>query len=141
MQSGRTKGIPRFNLQQEIPLVESMVRWIVPAQSTMDRWPLPCMGAHWSLASSRSDARELRPRGEGGEGRVGELNDGVTAGQEAVEGRLTGGGASAWNDCGEGMVRAKRRCAGGVGVFTEGGAAFYRLVERQGRPGAFNGRR
>jgi hypothetical protein len=27
-----------------------------------------------------------------------------------------------------------------VGVFTEGGAAFYRAEERRGRPGAFSGR-
>jgi hypothetical protein len=141
MQSGRTKGIPRFNLQQEILLVESMVRWIVPARSTMDRWPLPCMGAHWSLASSRSDARELRPRGEGGEGWVGELNDGVTTGREAVEGHLTGGGASARKGDGEGTLRAKRGSVGGVGVFIEGGVGFYRADARRGRPSAFNGRR
>jgi hypothetical protein len=38
-----------------------------------------------------------------------------------VEGRLTSGGASAQKGGGEGIVRAKRRSAGGVGVFTEGG--------------------
>jgi hypothetical protein len=37
------------------------------------------------------------------------------------------------------MVRAKRRSAGGVGVFTEGGATIYRAEVRRGRPGAFNG--
>jgi hypothetical protein len=36
-------------------------------------------------------------------------------------------------------LRAKRRSVGGVGVFTEGGAAFYRAEVRRGRPGAFNG--
>jgi hypothetical protein len=36
-------------------------------------------------------------------------------------------------------LRAKRRSVGGVGVFTEGEAAFYRVVARRGRPGAFNG--
>jgi hypothetical protein len=36
------------------------------------------MGAHQSSATSRSGARELQPRGGGGEGRAGELNGGVT---------------------------------------------------------------
>jgi hypothetical protein len=105
----------------------------------MDRRPLPRAGAHWSSASGRSGARELRPRGGGGEGRAGKLNDGVTVGREAVEGRLTGSSASARKGGGEGTVRAKRRTVGGVGVFTEGGAAFYRAKARQGRSGAFNG--
>jgi hypothetical protein len=39
-----------------------------------------------------------------------------------------------------GTVRAKRS-VGGVRVFTEGGAAFYRVEVRPRRPGAFNGRR
>jgi hypothetical protein len=59
--------------------------WTVPAQSTMDRWPLPRAGAHRSLASGRSGARELRPRGGGEEGRAGEINDVVDMSQEAVE--------------------------------------------------------
>jgi hypothetical protein len=55
-------------------------------------------------------------------------------GQEAVEGCLTGGRASAQKGGGEGMVRAKRRSVGGVGFFTECGAAFYRAeVMRGGR--------
>jgi hypothetical protein len=76
----------------------------------------------------------------GGEGWAGELNDGVAAGREAVEGRLTCGGASAQKGSVDGTVRAKRRSIGGVAVFTEGGAAFYRAEARRGRPGAFNGR-
>jgi hypothetical protein len=56
-----------------------------------------------------------------------------------VDGLLTAGGASAWNGGGKGTVRAKRSSAGGVGVFTEGGANFYRAEVRRGRPGAFNG--
>jgi hypothetical protein len=59
-------------------------------RSTVDWQPLLRVGAHRSSASGRSGARELRPRGRGGEGRAGELNNGVTAGREAVEGRLTG---------------------------------------------------
>jgi hypothetical protein len=40
-----------------------------------------------------------------------------------------------------GVVRAKRRSIGGVGVFTEGGAAFNRAEARRGRSGGFGGRR
>jgi hypothetical protein len=112
--------------------------WTAPARSTMDRWPLPHSGAHRSSASGRSRARELRPRGGGGERWAGEFNDRVATTREAVEGRLTDGGASG---DGEGALRAKRRSVGGVGVFTEGGAAFYRVEVRQGRPSAFNGLR
>jgi hypothetical protein len=107
----------------------------------MDWRPLLRVGAHRSSASGRSSAPELRPRGGGGEGRAGEFNNGVAAGQEVVEGCLTGGGALARKGSGEGAVRAKRRISGGVGVFTEGGAAFYRAKARWGRPGAFNGQR
>jgi hypothetical protein len=78
----------------------------------MDWPPLPTGGAHRSLD------RELRPRGGGEEGWVGELNGGVAAAREAVEGRLTGGGASARKGDGEGTLRAKRGSVGGVGVFT-----------------------
>jgi hypothetical protein len=53
----------------------------------------------------------------------------------------TGGGTSAQKGGDVGTVRAKRRSIGGVGVFTEGGAAFYRAEVRWGRSGAFNGRR
>jgi hypothetical protein len=100
---------------------------------------LPCSGAHRSSASGRSGARELRPRGRGGERRAGEFNDGVAAAREAVERRLTGDGASAQKGDDEGALRAKRRSIGGVEVFTEGGVAFYRAEARWGRLSAFNG--
>jgi hypothetical protein len=103
-----------------------MSSWTAPARSTVDRRPLARSGAHRISASGRSGARELRPRGGVGERRAGEFNDGVAAAREVVEGRLTGGGASAQKGDGEGALRAKRRSVGGVGVFTEGGAAFYR---------------
>jgi hypothetical protein len=114
--------------------------WTAPARSTVDRRPLPRSGAHRSSTSGRSGARELRPRGGGGKGWAYEFNDGVAMVQEAVEGHLTGGVASAQKGGGKGTLRAKRRSVGGVGVFTEGGAAFYREEARWGRPGAFNGR-
>jgi hypothetical protein len=50
-----------------------------------------------------------------------------------MEGRLTGGGASARKGDGEGALRAKRGSVGGVGVFTEGRAGFYRAEARRGR--------
>jgi hypothetical protein len=63
------------------------------ARSTVDQQPLPLSGARRSSASGRTSARELRPRGGREEGWVGKLNGGVAAAQEAVEGRLTGGGS------------------------------------------------
>jgi hypothetical protein len=57
-----------------------------------------------------------------------------------MEGRLTGGRASAQKVDGEGALRAKRGSVGGVGVFPEGKAGFYRAEERWGRPSTFNGR-
>jgi hypothetical protein len=59
---------------------------------------------------------------------------------KAARGRLTIGGVLARKGGGKGMVRAKRRSAGGLGVFTDGGAAFYRVEVRRGTPGAFNSR-
>jgi hypothetical protein len=100
--------------------------------------PLPRSGAHRSTASGHSSARELRPRGGGEEGRAGELNDGVAAAREAVEGHLTGGGASARKGDDEGTLRAKRS-VGGVRVFTDSGATFYSVEARRGRPSAFSG--
>jgi hypothetical protein len=82
-------------------------------------------------SSSELGLRPLRcPRAptEGrGRGRAGRRAQcGVAAAREAVEGCLTGSGASAQKGDDEGTLRAKRRSVGGVGVFTEGGAAFYR---------------
>jgi hypothetical protein len=57
----------------------------------VDQRPLLLAGAHHSWASGRSGARELWPRGEGEEGRAGELNGGFTMGREEVEGHLTSG--------------------------------------------------
>jgi hypothetical protein len=125
---------------KENPWTESTSSWTASAWSTVDRRPLPRSRAHQSSASGRSSARELRLRGGGGERWAGEFNDWVAAAREAVERRLTGGEALTQNGDGEGALRAKRS-VGGVGVFTEGGAAFYRAEARRGRPSAFNGRR
>jgi hypothetical protein len=89
--------------------------------------------------SGRSGPRRLAVR-RGKEGRRhGECNLANTEAWKAVRGWLTSGGVLARKGGGEGTVRAKRRSAGGVGVFTEGGATFYRAEVRRGRPGAFNG--
>jgi hypothetical protein len=50
-----------------------------------------------------------------------------------MEGCFTSGRASVRKGGGEGMVRAKRRSVGGVGVFTEGGADLYMAEARRGR--------
>jgi hypothetical protein len=97
---------------------ESTSPWTAPAQSTVDRRPLPCSGAHRSSASGRSGARELRSRGGGEEGQAGELNGVVATAQE---------------DDGEGALRAMRGSVGGVGGFTEGGVGFYWAEARRGR--------
>jgi hypothetical protein len=91
--------------------------------------------------SGRSGPRRLAVR-RGKEGRRhGKSNLANIEAWKAARGWLTGGGVSAQKGSGEGTVRAKRRSAGGVGVFTEGGAAFYRAKVMWGRPCAFNGRR
>jgi hypothetical protein len=131
---------PRIVFLKENPWTKSTSSWTAPAWSTKYRRPLPRSGAHRSSASGRSGARKLQPRGGGGERWAGEVNGGVAAARE-VGRRLTGGRASARKGDGEGALRAKRRSVGGVGVFTEGGAAFYWAEVRRGRPSAFNGRR
>jgi hypothetical protein len=91
---------------KENPWTESTSPWTASAWSTVDRRPLPRSRARRSSASSRSGARELRPRGGGEEGRVGEPNGGVAMAREAVEGRLTGSGSfgseGRRRGCGEG---------------------------------------
>jgi hypothetical protein len=104
----------------------------------VDQRPLPLSGARRSSASGRSGAQELRPRDGREGGRADELNGGVAAAWEAVEGRLTGDGTSARKGDGEGAVRAKREGVRGVGGFTGGGVSFYRA---EARPSVFNGRR
>jgi hypothetical protein len=56
----------------------------------------------------------------------------------AVRRQSTDNETSAQKGDNMGMVRAKRR-VGGVGIFTGGGATFYRAEARRGRLGAFNG--
>jgi hypothetical protein len=63
-----------------------------------------------------------------------------TEASKAARRRRTGGGTLAEKGDGVGVVGTKRRRVGGVGIFTGGGAAFYRAKARRGRPGAFNGR-
>jgi hypothetical protein len=109
---------PGIVFLKENPWTESTSPWTAPAQSTVDRRPLPCSGALRSSASGRSGARELRLRGRGEEGQAGELNGVVATAQE---------------DDGEGALRAMRGSVGGVGGFTEGGVGFYWAEARRGR--------
>jgi hypothetical protein len=94
-------------------------------------------GPPWTSGHCRAQELSLWPlrcpRGEGEEGRAGEFNGGVAAAREAVEGRLTGGGALSQEDDGEGALRAKGRSVGGVGGFTEDRVGFYRAEARRGR--------
>jgi hypothetical protein len=109
----------------------------VDCASPVHREPA-AIAALGSSASDRSSAQELRSRGRREEGSAGELNGGVAAAQEVVEGHLTSGETSARKGNGEGTVRAKREGVGGVGGFTGGGVGFYRA---EARPSVFNGRR
>jgi hypothetical protein len=129
---------PGIVFLKENPWTNSTSSWTAPARSTMDRRPLPRSRAHRSSTSGCSGARELRLRGGEGERQAGEFNDRAAMAREVVERRLTGGGASVRKGDGEGTLRAKRRSVGGVGVFTDGRAAFYSAEARRGRPGTFN---
>jgi hypothetical protein len=86
-------NFPGIVFLKENPWTESTSPWTAPARSTVDRRPLPRSGARRSSASGCSGAREVRLRGGGEEGWVGEPNGGVAAAWEAMEGRLTGGGS------------------------------------------------
>jgi hypothetical protein len=109
---------------------ESSSPWIAPAQSTVDRHPLPLSGARPpAIPVPESSDRGVSER-EGGPAnsmaglpRLGRRWKSISP---AVE-------ASAWKGDGEGAVRAKRGGVGGVGGFTEGGVGFYRAEARQGR--------
>jgi hypothetical protein len=110
------------------------------------RCPVHCSTVDSTVASGRGSPElgRSRPRRlavrRGKEGRCHrESNLANTEAWKAMRGRLTGDRVSARKGGGEGMVGAKRRSAGGVGVFTEGGAAFHRAEARRGRSGAFNG--
>jgi hypothetical protein len=131
---------PGIVFLEQNPWTKSTSSWTAPAWSTVDWRPVPRSGAHRSSAAGRSGARELRARGGGGERRAGEVNGGVAVSREVVGRRLTDGGASARKGDNEGALRAKKRSVGGVEVFTEGRAAFYRPEARRGRLSAFNGR-
>jgi hypothetical protein len=116
--------------------------WLVDqrrAQSMVDRPPWPAVELTGARPSGRSGPRWLAARWGTEGGRYGESNLANTEAWKAARRQRTGGGTSA-QKCGSvGAVRAKRRSVGGVGIFTEGGAALYRAKARRGRPGAFNG--
>jgi hypothetical protein len=90
--------------------------------------------------SGRSGAWLLAARwGKGG--RHGDSTLPNTEAWKAARRRRTGGETSARKGDGVGTVGTKRRRVGGVRIFTNGGAAFYRAEARRGRLDAFNSRR
>jgi hypothetical protein len=117
--------------------------WLVDqrrAQSMVDRPPWPAVELTGARPSGLSRPQWLATRWgkEGGHHRESNLSN--TEAWKAARRWHIDGGTLAQKGSGVGAVRAKRRSVGGVGVFTKGGAAFYRAEARRGRPGAFNGR-
>jgi hypothetical protein len=110
-------GFSRNYFVEEKLWTKSIDCWTAPARSTMDRQPLPHTGAHRSLASGHSGAREFRPRGKGGRGKHGAPDSGLTGAQNAAEQR---------RDDGEGALGA-----GSLAVRREG-------KEGQGRSGGWS---
>jgi hypothetical protein len=109
------------------------------AWSMVDRPPWTTVELTGAQPSGRFGPWGIAARwGKGGRHR--ESNLANIEARKAVRRWRTGGGTSAQKGNGVGVVRAKRRNVGGVGVFTKGGVAFYRADARRGRPGAFNGR-
>jgi hypothetical protein len=106
-----------------------------------DRPPWPALEITGARPSDRSRPRLLAVRWgkEGGHHRDSTLPS--TEAWKAGRRRLTGGGTSARKGDVMGAVGTKRRRVGGVGIFTGGGAAFYRVKARWGRSGDFNGQR
>jgi hypothetical protein len=82
---------PGIILLKKNPWTKSTDWWTMPTRSTMDRRPLPRVGAHRSSAFSHSDARELRPRGGAGRGKHGGPDSGLTGAQKKVEQRRDDG--------------------------------------------------
>jgi hypothetical protein len=102
------KAFSGIILLKKNPWTKSTSPWTAPAQSTVDRRPLLCSGAHRSSGSGHSRAQGRRGRGGG---------RGVGVG-EPVKG-LTGGPATArWP--GDGGKRRRRSVLGEVGVADSG---------------------
>jgi hypothetical protein len=78
------KKFPGIILLQKNLWTKSTSPWTVPARSTMDRRPLPRLGAHRSSTFGHSGAQGRRGR-RGGRGvRVGEPVEGLTEGRAAA---------------------------------------------------------
>jgi hypothetical protein len=106
----------------------------------MDQPPWPVVELTGARPSGRSGPRRLAMRWGKEGGHHGKSNLANTEAWKAARRWRTGGGTSAQKGDGVGAMRTKRRSVGRVGVFTEGGATFYRAEARRGRSGAFNGR-
>jgi hypothetical protein len=118
--------------------------WTALARSTVDRRPLPRVGAHRSSVSSRSGARELRPRGGGGRGEHGV----PISGSPGLGRRRSGDTTTVKAAVEERSVRAcsghgerGRRGRGGAVGGADAGAPFYRLGGGAGGPVSERNRR
>jgi hypothetical protein len=100
-------------------------------RSRVDRPPWPAVELTGARPSSRSGPRWLaaRYRKEGGQHEESILAS--TKAPKVARRQCTGDGTSAWKSDDVGAVGTKRR-VGGVGIFTGGGAAFYRVEARRG---------
>jgi hypothetical protein len=107
----------------------------------INRPPRPTVELTRAQPSGRSGPRLLAAWWGKEGGRHGYSTLPSTEAWKAARRRCTSGGTLARKGDGVGTVGTKRRRGLGVGIFTEGGAAFYRAKARWGRPGAFNGQR
>jgi hypothetical protein len=107
VQSARKWDFPRIILLKKNSWTKSTDLWTVPARSTMDRWPLPRMGAHRSSASGRSGGRELWSRGGGGRGKHGGPDSRLTRARMAAEQRRDDGEGGGGGALGTGSLGAR----------------------------------
>jgi hypothetical protein len=145
---GKGKGLNEKWLEYSIFELSSNRKWhrLSPwlvdqrrAQSMVDRPPWPAVELTGAQPSGCSGPQRLAVRwGKGGH--QGESNLANTEAWKAARRRRTGSKTLARKGGIEGIVRAKRRSVGGVGVFTEGRAAINKAEVRRGRSGSFNGR-
>jgi hypothetical protein len=106
----------------------------------VDRPPWPAVELTGAQPSGRSEPRRLAVRGGKEGGHQGESNLANTEAWKATRRQCIGSRTLAQKGGIQGVMRAKRRSVGGVGVFTEGRAAINKAEVRRGRSGSFNGR-
>jgi hypothetical protein len=115
VQSTGKWDFPGIILLKKNPWTKSTDRWTARARCTMDRQPLPRAGAHRSLASGRSTARELRPSGGGGRGKHRGADFGLTGARNVAKRRHDDGVGGGGGALGAGSVRVWRKAKVGRG--------------------------